>query len=74
MKNGWKTVSRDGPHYFENGQSLCGFFKVSKEFEPEDEPDYEESCSKCWQVVHQLPPIWSAEEERIGDCLPALKA
>jgi hypothetical protein len=54
MNSGWKTVYREGPHYFENGRSLCGFFKRTKDFQPEPEPNQEDSCQKCWQLAHQL--------------------
>jgi hypothetical protein len=54
MKSGWKTAYKDGPHYFENGRTLCGFVGVKKEFYPEEEPNQEDACSKCWDRVHRL--------------------
>jgi hypothetical protein len=56
MNSGWKTIHRDGPHYFDNGRSLCGFFNQKKEFQPEPEPEHDDACAKCWQLSRQLQP------------------
>jgi hypothetical protein len=47
--NGWKTLFREGPHFFEGGRSLCGFFNVRKRFKAETEPNREDACEKCWR-------------------------
>jgi hypothetical protein len=48
MSSGWKTVYRDGPHYFEDGRSLCGLFTERRKFQSEDEPRRQDTCTKCW--------------------------
>jgi hypothetical protein len=51
---GWKTIYRDGPHYFERGRSLCGYFTMRKGFQAEQEPHPEDACAKCWKLSHPI--------------------
>ena len=50
MNSGWKTVLHEGPHYFQDGRSLCGFFTVRKQFKAEKAPKFEDTCTKCWRL------------------------
>ena len=56
--NGWKTVKDDGPHFFLDGHSLCGFFTVPNgNFRPRKEPAYPEACEACWRLSRDLTKL-----------------
>jgi hypothetical protein len=65
MSIGWKMVQRDGPHYFHDRVSLCGFFTLRKAVVPEAEPNREDACIKCWQLSHPMVVASSEEETKI---------
>jgi hypothetical protein len=56
--SGWKTIyGGEGPHYFERGRSLCGYFTVRNRFQAEGEPLQEDTCAKCWQISHRITSV-----------------
>jgi hypothetical protein len=61
--NGWKTVKDDGPHFFVDGHSLCGFFtELNSNFRPRKEPAYPDACEACWRLARDLAKMQGNRE------------